>query len=147
MLGRHSTCAGSIGALLVFAVSTAFSAPSPAPAAPPPEVPIPQSVFVDRPDFGRDPFFPKSERRGKAAPVNHSVEPQANFGDLALKGISGTVEKRLAIINNKTFEIGEEAVVRVQGQLVKVKCAEIREKSVVVILNGVSKELFLGPKL
>ena len=138
------------GALLTLAAVASFAAPKAAPA-PPPTVaevlPPPQSVFIDRPDFGRDPFFPKSKRRGAVVSTTPVVEPMANFGNLALKGISVNNERRLAIINNKTFEVGEEGEVRVNGQPIKLKVIEIRDKSVVIEVNGVSKELFLGPKI
>src|SRR5881296_3730888 len=94
-------------------VATALGAPSVPP--PPAELAPPKSVFIDRPDFGRDPFFPTSKRRGEVVSTNKFVEPVANFRDLALKGISNTKEKPLAIINNKTFEVGEEGEVRVNG--------------------------------
>ena len=138
------------GALLILAAASSFAAPKVAPTPTPTVaevVPPPQSVFIDRPDFGRDPFFPKSTRRGAVTPTNPVVEPTANFGNLALKGISVNNERRLAIINNKTFEAGEEGEVRVNGQPVKLTVTEIREKSVVITVNGVSKELFLGPKI
>src|SRR6185436_15657132 len=124
--------AGPLAVGVVLAgVLTAWAAPSPAPAPAPPaeEVAPPKSVFVDRVDFGKDPFFPTSTRRGKVTTVstNTIVEPQANFSNLALKGISTLKEKRLAIINNKTFEANEEAAVRVNGLLVNVKCIEVRD--------------------
>ena len=138
------------GALLILAAGGSFAAPKVAPT-PTPTVaevlPPPQSVFIDRPDFGRDPFFPKSTRRGAVVSTNRTVEPLANFENLALKGISVNNERRLAIINNKTFEVGEEGEVRINGQLVKLKVTEIRDKSVVITVNGVSKELFLGPRI
>ena len=139
----------AVGALAVAGVLTAWAAPTTAPAPAPPaeEVVPPKSVFIDRPDFGKDPFFPTSERRGKVTTVRtNTFEPQANFKDLALKGISTQKEKRLAIINNKTFEANEEAAVRVNGLLVNVKCIEVRDASVVISVNGVTKELFLGQK-
>ena len=105
-----------------------------------------KSVFVDRPNFGRDPFFPNSSRRGKMV-QDTVVEPVANFNNIVLKGISGTVEKRLAIINNKTFEAGEEGELRISGHPTRVKCVEVREKSVVISINGINRELFLGSKL
>ncbi len=105
-----------------------------------------KSVFVDRPNFGRDPFFPNSSRRGTIV-QDTVVEPVANFNNIVLKGISGTVEKRLAIINNKTFGTGEEGELRIGGHLTKVKCVEVREKSVVISINGATRELFLGNKL
>src|SRR5262245_6184320 len=91
-------CATS--ALLILAAAGSFAAPKVAPAPPSPTaevVPPPQSVFIDRPDFGRDPFFPKSTRRGAVVPTNTTPEPMANFGNLALKGISVNNERRLAI--------------------------------------------------
>jgi len=121
-------------------------APAAAAAAAPQEPQHIKSVFVDRPNFGRDPFFPNSPRRGRIV-QDTVVEPMANFNNIVLKGISGTVEKRLAIVNNKTFEVGEEADLRIGGHLTKVKCVEVREKSVVISINGVTRELFLGNKL
>lgn len=133
--------------LLLFTSAVATSSAAPTPAAPAVvEITVPQSVFVDRPDFGRDPFFPKSTRRGTVAPTNSVVEPVANFSNLMLKGISVNAERRLAIINNKTFEVGEEGEIRVNGYPIKVKCVEIRDKSVVIMVNEVSKELFLGSR-
>ena len=123
-------------------------APAPAPASAPatPEEPqVIKSVFVDRPNFGRDPFFPNSTRRGRLVETNR-VEAVANFNNIVLKGISGTAEKRLAIINNKTFEVGEEGNLSVGGHPTKVKCVEIREKSILISINGVTKELFLDSK-
>ena len=139
------------GTLLTMAAASAWAAPkaaAPNPAAPKPvaEVVIPKSVFVDRPDFGRDPFFPKSTRRGQVVQTNPVPLPTGNFDSIALKGISVNNEKRLAIVNNKTFEVGEEGEVPVGAQRVKVKIVEIREKSAVISVNGVSKELFLGSK-
>jgi hypothetical protein len=119
---------------------------TPAPAATPQEPQVVKSVFVDRPNFGRDPFFPNSLRRGKTV-QDTVVEPVANFNNIVLKGISGTAEKRLAIINNKTFEAGEDGELRISGHLTKIKIVEVREKSVVISLNGVTRELFLGSKL
>lgn len=126
---------------------TLVGAPAPAPAPAEPQEPQQiKSVFVDRPNFGRDPFFPNSTRRGRLIETNR-VEPVANFSNIVLKGISGTAENRLAIINNKTFAAGEEGALPVSGHLTKVKVVEVREKSVVISINGVTKELFLDGKL
>jgi hypothetical protein len=131
---------------LLAAAAPAAPVATPAAATPVESPPPPKSVFVDRPDFGKDPFFPNSKRRGEVVATNRVVEPVANFSNLALKGVSNDKEKPLAIINNKTFEVGEEGEVRVNGLLVKVKVIEIREKSAMVSVNGVTKELFLGQK-
>jgi hypothetical protein len=130
----------------VGAPSARTPAATPAAAAAPQEREQNKSVFVDRPNFGRDPFFPNSPRRGRIV-QDTVVEPTANFNNIMLKGISGTSEKRLAIINNKTFGAGEEGELRISGQATKVKCVEVREKSVVISINGITRELFLGSKL
>jgi hypothetical protein len=137
-----------VSGLLAIKSAGAPSARTPA-AAPAAAVAAPdqnKSVFVDRPNFGRDPFFPNSSRRGRIV-QDTVVEPAANFNNIVLKGTSGTAEKRLAIINNKTFETGEEGELRIGGQLTKIKCVEVREKSVVISINGITRELFLGSKL
>jgi hypothetical protein len=137
----------AVGALALAGVLTAWAAPTTAPAPPAEEVVPPKSVFTDRPDFGKDPFFPKSTRRG-AVPIasTNIVEVATVSKDLILKGISTLKEKRLAIINNRTFEAGEEDNVRVNGLLVKVKVVELRDTSALISVNGVTKELFLGQK-
>jgi len=61
-----------------------------------------------------------------------------------LKGISGSKQRRLALINNATFVVGETAKVKVQDQLVEVCCKEIREDSVLVTADGKPLELKLG---
>jgi hypothetical protein len=49
------------------------------------------------------------------------------------------------VINNQTLGVGEEFSVQVDGKSVKVYCEKIREKSVVVRVEGVAeaKELKL----
>ena len=106
-----------------------------------------KSVFMDNPQFGKDPFFPKSSRREVVVENPNTVVEPLQASGLSLKGISGTVGKRLAIINNRTFEVGEEIILRVANQSFKVRCVEIRDKSVIISINNVSKELFLGQRL
>lgn len=125
-------------------VFTGFGARAAQPAAPAPEPsPVPQSVFVDDANVGKDPFFPRSTRRGAQLKTVALVEA---VPDLLLKGVSGTAARRLAIINNRTFEVGEESELKSNGQSVRVKCVEIKDKSVTVQINGVSRELFLSPR-
>ena len=125
---------------------TPAATPAAAAAAAPQEPQQFKSVFVDRPNFGRDPFFPNSPRRGKLV-QDVVVEPTANFNNIVLKGISGSAEKRLAILNNKTFAAGEDGELRIGGHPTKIKIVEVREKSVVISINGVTRELFLDSKL
>jgi len=112
------------------------------------EVALTNSVFIDNPQFGKDPFFPKSARAGRFATINVSITNAVEqFSGLSLKGISGVAGRRLAIINNRTFEVGEEMPLRVANQMLKVRCLEIRDKSVTININGQTKELFLGQRL
>jgi hypothetical protein len=96
------------------------------------------SAFNDNKNFGRDPFFPRSTRR-TAAPVPVgpvTLQPGQLPAGMVLKGLSGTKDKPLAIINNYTFAEGEEAEVRVINQLYRVKVVEIKERAVMIQVNG-----------
>ena len=115
---------------------------------------VPRSVFVDDPKTGKDPFFPSTARRlekvlgssGNQTPV---PAPNKNIFDrLQLKGILGNSSRRLALINNHTFEVGEQAEVKTLEGKLNVRCWEIRNRSVVVSFVGESqrKELFLNEK-
>ena len=116
---------------------------TPAPAATPQEPQVVKSVFVDRPNFGRDPFFPNSKRRQHVA-VLKTVPIGEIPSSIVLKGLSGTAQKRLAVINNYTLAAGEETEIRAGGQLYRVRCDEIRERSVMISINGTEpKELKL----
>jgi hypothetical protein len=119
-------------------------AAAPVPAALPQPAVIPQSNFESVPPAGKDPFFPNSTRIG--AKIVKTEVVVAPLPEISLKGITGTTAKRLCILNNRTFEVGEETELRSAGQLIKVKCLEIKNKSVVVTINGIEKELNLGTK-
>ncbi len=67
--------------------------------------------------------------------------------DLDLKGISGAANRRLAIINNRTFEAGEEGEVASSSGHVRLTCKEIKDDSVRVIVNGQERTLRLRPRL
>jgi hypothetical protein len=109
---------------------------------PPAEVPAAKSIFVTNDPAGVDPFFPVSTRRktepssddGKKAPR------PAGVGALQLKGIMGPPDRRIALINNLTFAKGEEGEVRVSDGKLKIKCRDIRTKSVVVSIEGQTEE-------
>ncbi len=118
-----------------------------APAAPA-QILVPKSLFDDGPQAGKDPFFPNSTRRLEAAVPTTStsaVAPSSFLSQLALKGISGTKGQLLAIINNATMAAGELAEVKVGGRTVKIRCREIRDRSVLIELEdgGEVKELKL----
>jgi len=107
-----------------------------------------RSVFVipASPAEGRDPFFPDSSRPYEAAMANTKVKVD-EISLIEFKGLSGTPEKRLAIINNHTFAVGDdEFVLTTQGR-VHIHCVEIRANSVIIELSGQRHELsFSGNK-
>lgn len=105
--------------------------------------------FVDDPKSGKDPFFPKSLRRSPAAPAatvgvvpQDKVQKGTVWSNLVLKAILGTKTRRLASVNRTTFGVGEVAAVKYPGGSVRVKCLEIKSRSVVVEVDGEQKELF-----
>jgi thioredoxin-related protein len=75
------------------------------------------------------------------APVAPTVPN--HYGALALKGISGTKNRRLALINNETFMVGETANVKVEDRDVVVYCKEIHDDSVVITADDKPMELKL----
>lgn len=101
------------------------------------EVAAPQAKFIQPKDRteGRDPFYPRS-----TYPYQHDapVIVQTNTPvpvvavELKLKGISGLPPRRLAVINNHTFEAGEEAEVITSNGRMIIKCLEIGEASATV---------------
>jgi hypothetical protein len=96
------------------------------------------------PQEGRDPFYPKSMR-----PYENAVQritnaaPIAIVADLKLKALSGTPDHRLALVNNHTFETGEEADVTTSTGRLKIRCLEIDTDSVVVQVGSERRELRL----
>jgi hypothetical protein len=58
------------------------------------------------------------------------------YDGLDLKIISGTPQRRLATVNNQTFLVGETLRVAVRRGDLRVRCLEIRERSVLVAVQG-----------
>ena len=145
-----SICASFLasGALLSAATVNAISDGSPvAPAG------APRSTFVNEPGetgFGKDPFFPRTARFTRQAPKNEEgpaiVVPDFPPG-LVLRGVSLIAGRKLAIINYQTVAEQEEFSIRIDGRPVKGQCVEIKEKSAVLKVNGVTKEVPLRPGL
>jgi len=127
------------------AVLPAAAAPVTAPAAAPiahpvtPEV-VPLSVFVlpVNPKEGCDPFFPASTRPYESAA---SKNPVGDLTSLVLRGLSGSPDHRLVIINNHTFGVGDEGDVITPHGRIHIHCIEITPKSVVVESGGQRHEL------
>jgi hypothetical protein len=117
----------------------------PAPQLAPPNAP--KSEFNFRPGYAKDPFFPRSTDNVIAPPVTlnpGTVAPGTVPEWVALKGISIIANRRLAIINNRTVAEGEEFTLKLSGgKSVTLRCVEIKDKSVVIAVDGVTKELIL----
>jgi len=115
--------------------------------APPAPAPLPQAVFtipVTKQEGLRDPFYPKSERIFAHAPVPVvSKGPVVMHAELKLQGFSGPSNHRLAIINGRTMEQGEEAEVNTSNGKVSVRLIEIKAESVVVQTPTERQELKL----
>jgi hypothetical protein len=93
------------------------------------------STFEDLPpSVGKDPFFPRSHRRDPSLPVEE-VKAQVD-STLILKGIVGSLHRRIAVINDETMLAGEESLVRTPGGHVKIKCLEIGDDYVTVQVEG-----------
>ncbi|MBI3849876.1 MAG: hypothetical protein HY298_06240 [Verrucomicrobia bacterium] len=139
-------------ASLVCLLGCAFgslAAPPKAPATavvtnPPPEheTAFPKSEFDER--GGKDPFFPLRSITPVEKPKPGAA---AGAGYLVLQGFSGTVSQPLAIINGRTFGIGEEGDVPTPAGKVKIRCLEIRPPvsvAVEIVSTGEHRELRKG---
>ena len=106
---------------------------------------IPQSVFIIplTPQEGKDPFFPRSMRLFNDVVVKTNQPPAAAVVELKLKGISGAADHRLAIINNRTFETGEEGEVVSNVGRSRIICQDINADSVRVLISGEERILRL----
>ena len=82
----------------------------------------------------------------KSLPVNKVEAPrrtgrvspavETNRVELKLRSIHGPRQKRQAVINDHRFSVGETIILRLSTSTVKVHCVEIRERSVIVTVNG-----------
>jgi hypothetical protein len=113
---------------------------------------IPKSVFLipSRPQEGKDPFFPRSMRLFSSVVVNTNIQPATTLPatipvELRLNGISGTASRRLAIINNQTFETNEEGEVPTNPGRARIRCLEIKPDSVLVQVGAEQRVLHLRP--
>ena len=138
---RFITCAalplvlGSYATARAEATNTTFHIAPPA---------LVKSVFVNEPQSGKDPFFPNSTRRlegiEQAPPTNSAPQPSDLFAKLALKGISGTPGQMLALINSSTVGVGKSAEIRCGRNVIRIRCLEIRDRSVLIELEATSEK-------
>jgi len=113
------------------------------------EPPAPESLFVMpkvRAD-GKDPFFPKSTAYLGIEPTTTKTGPAPIVAELILRGISGSDEKPLAIINTTTFGVGDELDVTTKAGKLRVRCLEIDKAAgtASVQMGGERRELRLPP--
>jgi hypothetical protein len=152
VMKKHLHCT-SVTLLVALTAATAAAAPKDSPAkttnrlppylTPVPDVAVPQSVFVtpSQPSEGRNPFFPQSAVRVVAVRVNKE-NPIESF-TFVLNGITSP-PRRTAMINGRTFEIGEEGEVKLPaGGKMLIKCEEIKADSAVINVGGQRRELRL----
>ena len=106
---------------------------------PPPASPL-LSAFVipSNPQEGRDPFYPESTRPYVSATVTNTIAPVAS---LIVRGISGTSENRTVIINNHSFQVGDEGDVLTATGRVHLRCVAIKANSVVIEANHQLRDL------
>jgi hypothetical protein len=98
---------------------------------------VPRSVFIQpsNPKEGCDPFYPNSVRPYASAVVPNNG-PVTDLSSVVIKGISGSPDHRLVIINNVTFAVGDEAeVFTTQGRL-RILCLIITDDSAVIEAAG-----------
>ena len=79
-----------------------------------------------------------------ATPQAVTTAPSTAYGELTLKGISARGNRRMALINNETLMAGETARVKTMDRTTEVTVTEIRDDSVVIVVDGKSRELKLA---
>lgn len=135
--------------------STAVSAANTATNSSVGEAMLHKAAFEDRPNLGRDPFFPNSSRRVQqvARAQGEISRPKLPFSSyLKLSGLAAGKARPLAVINSSVFSPGERGEVAisftnaqntVEMKEVQVRCLEIRKDSVLISVEGESgvKEL------
>jgi hypothetical protein len=98
---------------------------------------VPRSVFLQpsNPKEGCDPFYPNSVRPYESAVVPNNG-PATDLSSVIIKGISGSPDHRLVIINNVTFAVGDEAEVFTSQGRLRIRCLIITDDSAVIEAAG-----------
>jgi len=83
---------------------------------------------------------------GETQAQSEIAEPASKLERIAVSGICGSERRRIALINHRTFAAGESGAISVDGQILKIRCLEIREKTVVIAVDGLidRKEISLS---
>lgn len=96
-------------------------------------LPIPPSVFDVTANPLKNPFFPNSQRHPVSQAASTNAAPLISASSFQLMGLSGSIESRLAMINHRTFGVGEAVeVITTSGQKVTIRVLQIKDTSVLV---------------
>jgi len=98
---------------------------------------IPESVFYYR--AGKDPFFPNRVVTPAPEPTKKEI--------MLLKGITGTPDRRVALINDRTFTKGEAGEIKSGTNTFKIRVVDIKDRSVTIERAGQTNELPLVDNL
>ena len=98
---------------------------------------IPESIFNYR--AGKDPFFPNRVVTPVPEPTKKEI--------MVLKGITGTPDRRVALINDRTFTKGETGEIKSGTNELKIRVVDINERSVTIEREGQTNELPLVENL
>jgi hypothetical protein len=111
---------------------------------------VPKSMFIipASKKEGCDPFFPNSSRLWGGGPVTAQATTKqqnrpAGLDCLVLKGLSGTQDNRLAIVNGRTMARGEDAEINTDCGRILVHCVDITSNSAIIQVAGERRELKL----
>ncbi len=108
-----------------------------------------ESARLDAADPDGVRFLREATKTSSSRPVYYSSAPPPPLPDrLTLKNISGTPGHRLAIINDRTFEVKDQARLRLAGTNLLLRCLAIRTNSVLIEFteSGAKQELLLSPE-
>ena len=103
---------------------------------------------VQKPARPREPATISAEPIRELPPFSGAAtHPAPVYSNLILKAISGPVSRRFALINSETLSAGDSTRLKLGDRKLQLRCVEVREKSVVVRLEGESgsRELKLDP--
>ena len=103
---------------------------------------VPKSAFglPAKPSDGHDPFFPVSDRLF-AVKTTPKSSTSTFSSAIVFNGISGSEDRRFAMINGHTFAEGEKASVNTTGGRVPVLLVAIKGDVAIVEIAGERREL------
>jgi hypothetical protein len=109
--------------------------------APAPKVAKKEPVLRDlNEEFERKPNGKENPKPAAKPPKEHETAalkpsaeaPKTIYRDLTLKGISGTGDRRLALINDQTLGVGETVSIKIENRKIVIHCVQILENSALV---------------